>query len=165
MKMESRSIDLISKQIYTCMSTLFFLISQKNKFARAAHFFKLAEKICVCSTLFLCCCFARLKHQTSQLHIIFMDELSMCLPKILFREFMFALVFSMPLIFILLANSISHFLTASISFSSFNFFQQNSSPLLLITRSCSFSVIHMSCGSQRIFGKKIKDFSRTPFLQ
>ena len=45
-KMESRSIDLISKQIYTCMSTLFFLISQKNKFARAAHtlFFKLAEK-------------------------------------------------------------------------------------------------------------------------
>ena len=36
-EMESRSIDLISKQIYTCMSTLFFLISQKNKFARAAH--------------------------------------------------------------------------------------------------------------------------------
>ena len=26
------------------MSTLFFLISQKNKFAHAAHFFKLAEK-------------------------------------------------------------------------------------------------------------------------
>ena len=33
----------------------------------------------------------------------------MCLLKILFREFMFALVFSMPLIFTLLANSISHF--------------------------------------------------------
>ena len=167
MKMESRSIDLISKQIYTCMSTLFFLISQKNKFARAAHFFfQISRKvICMCSTLFLCCCFARLKHQTSQLHIIFMDELSMCLPNILFREFMFALVFSMPLIFILLANSISHFLTASINFSSFNFFQQNSSPLFLITRSCSFSVIHMSRSSQRIFGKKIKDFSSTPFLQ
>ena len=82
----------------------------------------------------------------------------MCLPNILFREFMFALVFSMPLIFILLANSISHFLTASINFSSFNFFQQNSSPLFLITRSCSFSVIHMSRSSQRIFWKKIKDF-------
>ena len=151
MKMESRSIDLISKQIYTCMSTLFFLISQKNKFARAAHtlFSNQQEKkqICICSTLFLCCCFARLKHQTSQLHITFMEELSMCLPKILFREFMFASVFSMPLIFTLLANSISHFLTASINFSCFNFFQQNSSPLFLITRSFSFSVIHMSRSS------------------
>ena len=92
-------------------------------------------------------------------------ELSMCLPKILFREFMFALVFSMPLIFTLLANSICHFLTASMNFSCFNFFQQNSSPLFLITRPCSFSVIHMSRGSHRIFWKKIKDFARTPFLQ
>ena len=151
MKMESRSIDLISKQIYTCMSTLFFLISQKNKFARAAHtLFSNQQKkkqICICSTLFLCCCFARLKHQTSQLHITFMEELSMCLSKILFREFMFASVFSMPLIFTLLANSISHFLTASINFSCFNFFQQNSSPLFLITRSFSFSVIHVSRSS------------------
>ena len=89
----------------------------------------------------------------------------MCLPKILFREFMFASVFSMPLIFTLLANSISHFLTASINFSCFNFFQQNSSPLLLITRSFSFSGIHMSCGSKRIFWEKIKDFSRTPFFR
>ena len=122
------------KQICTC-STHFFQISRKKK------------QICICSTLFLCCCFARLKHQTSQLHITFMEELSMCLPKILFREFMFASVFSMPLIFTLLANSISHFLTASINFSCFNFFQQNSSPLFLITRSFSFSVIHMSRSS------------------
>jgi len=66
------------------------------------------------------------------------------------------------LIFTLLqANSISHFLTASINFSCFNFFQRNSSPLFYIT--CSFSVTHMSRGSQRIFLKKIKDFSRTSF--
>ena len=43
----------------------------------------------------------------------------------------------------LLAASISHFLTAAMKFSVF-FFQRNSSPLFLITRSSSFSVIQVS---------------------
>ena len=38
MKMASKSIDLISKKTNCTCSTLFFLISKKNKFARAARF-------------------------------------------------------------------------------------------------------------------------------
>ena len=38
MKMASRSIDLISKKTNCTCSTLFFLISKKTKFARAARF-------------------------------------------------------------------------------------------------------------------------------
>ena len=63
----------------------------------------------------------------------------MCSPKILLLVFfLFAFFFALPLIFTLLAASISHFLTATIKFSCF--FQQNSSPLFFI----SFSVIHVS---------------------
>ena len=47
--------------------------------------------------------------------------------------------FSSPLIFTLLATSISHFLTAAMFFS-----LRNSSPLFSITRSSSFSVIQIS---------------------
>ena len=46
--------------------------------------------------------------------------------------------FSLPLIFILLAASISHFFTAAMLFS-----LQNTSPLFSITRSSSFSVNHV----------------------
>ena len=82
MKMASRSIDLISK---------------KNKFARAARIFVF---FCRCFAR-LQCRFIRLKRQTFQLHIIFMEEYnsSRCLPKILFPMFMFAIIFSLPLIF------------------------------------------------------------------
>ena len=44
----------------------------------------------------------------------------MCLPKILFPVFMFAFIFSLPLIFTLLAASISLFLTAAMKFSCFS---------------------------------------------
>ena len=50
--------------------------------------------------------------------------------------------FSLPLIFTLLAASISLFLTASLNFHVF--FLRNSSPLFSITRSSSFSVIYVS---------------------
>ena len=50
--------------------------------------------------------------------------------------------FSPPLIFTLLAASISHFLTAALTFLFFSL--RNSSPLFSITRSSSFSVIHVS---------------------
>ena len=43
----------------------------------------------------------------------------MYLPKILFPVFMFTFVFSLPLIFTLLAASISHFLTSAMKFSCF----------------------------------------------
>ena len=50
--------------------------------------------------------------------------------------------FSAPVIFTLLAASISHFLTAALTFLFFSL--RNSSPLFSITRSSSFSVIHVS---------------------
>ena len=52
--------------------------------------------------------------------------------------------FSLPLIFALLAASISHFLTAASMF----FFLRNSSPLFSITRSSSVSVIHVSVNTK-----------------
>ena len=50
--------------------------------------------------------------------------------------------FSLPLIFTSLATSICHFLTEALNFHVF--FLRNSSPLFSITRSSSFSVIHVS---------------------
>ena len=116
MKMASRSIDVISK---------------KNKFARAARFF-----------VFLCSCFAplqgrfvRLKHQTSQLHIIFMEELSYVLTK----DFAFCVhvhFYFFTTAHFHLAVSSSHFLTATMKFSCF--------PSNEIRLPRSSSVIHVS---------------------
>ena len=52
------------------------------------------------------------------------------------------LYFSPPLIFTLLAANISHFFTAALTFLFFSL--RNSSPLFSITRSSSFSFIHVS---------------------
>ena len=95
---------------------------------------------CTCSTLFvvLCRCFAqlqrcfvRLKLQTSLIHIIFMEELS--------YVFMFAFIFHCRL-FSLCWQLVSF----SLSHSRFEF-SRNSSLLFSITRSSSFSVIHLGC--------------------
>ena len=109
---------------------------QKNKFARAARLF-----------VFLCRCFARLqcrferlKRQTSLLHIIFMEELSYVLTQYFVSCVHIRFYFSLPLIFTLLAASISHFFTAAMKFSCF-FSQRNSSPLSSITRTSSFSLL------------------------
>ena len=72
----------------------------------------------------------------------------MCSPNILLLVFSFAFIFCTAAqfhlaSFSLLAARISHFLTAALKFSAF-FFQLNSSPFFLITRSSSFSVIHLS---------------------
>ena len=110
----SRSIDLISKKPNCTCSTLFFLISKKKK-----------KQICTGSTLFvfLCCCFAQLQRcfvglnrQTSLLHIIFMDELSYVLTQYFVSCIHVHCYFSLPLIFTLLAASISHCLTAALNF-------------------------------------------------
>ena len=84
-------------------------------------------------------CFAGLKHQTSQLHIIFMEELSYVLTQY-FVSCVLRFYFSLALIFTLLAASISHCLTAALNFRVFlptkfvSFF-------FSITRSSTFSQI------------------------
>ena len=109
--MASTSIDLISKKTNCTCSTLFFLLAK--------------NQICTCSTLFvfLCRCFAQLqrcfvelKRQTSQLHIIFMEELSYVLTQYFVSCVHVRFYFSLPLIFTLLAASISHCLTAALNF-------------------------------------------------
>ena len=61
-------------------------------------------------------CFVRLKRQTSQLHIIFMEELSYVLTQYFVSCVHVRFYFSLPLIFTLLAASISHCLTAALNF-------------------------------------------------
>ena len=71
-----------------------------------------------------------------------MEKLSYVLTQYFFSCFHVPFYFSLPLIFTLLAASISHFLTAALNFHVF--FPKNSSPLFSITRSSSFSVIQVS---------------------
>ena len=61
-------------------------------------------------------CFVRLKLQTSQLHIIFMEELLHVLTQYFVSCVHVRFYFSLPLIFTLLAAGISHFLTAALNF-------------------------------------------------
>ena len=88
----------------------FFSNQQKNKFARAARFlsfFAVAQ---------LQSCFVGLKRQTSQLHVIFMEELSYVLTQYSVSSVHVGFYFSLPLIFTLLAASISHCLTSALNF-------------------------------------------------
>ena len=84
-------------------------------------------------------CFVRLKRQTSLLHIIFMEELSYLLTQYFVSCVHVRFYFSLPLIFTLLAASISHFLTAALNFHVFL-----PTKFVSITRSSSFFVIHVS---------------------
>ena len=127
MKMASRSIDLISKKNKSLheqhtffliskkkknlhVQHTFFLISKKkNKFVRVARFF-----------VFICRYFARLqcrfvlaRRQTSQLHIIFMEELSYVLTEDFVSCVHARFYFFTAALFHLAAN-ISHFLIAAI---------------------------------------------------
>ena len=61
-------------------------------------------------------CFVRLKRQTSQSHIIFMEESSYVLTQYFVSCVNVLFYFSLPLIFTSLAASISHFLTAALNF-------------------------------------------------
>ena len=71
-----------------------------------------------------------------------MEELSYVFTRYFISCVHVRVYFSPPLIFTLLAASISHFLTAALTFLFFSL--RNSSPLFSITRSSSFSVIHVS---------------------
>ena len=82
------------------------------------------NNICMCSTLFLnisCHCFVRLLCRFAP-HLIFMEKLSYVysLTKNFVALFLFAFIFSLPLIFTLLASCISHFLTTATRFSCFS---------------------------------------------
>ena len=96
------------------------LISKKTKTLppRAAHFFY----------TFLCRCFAPLQRETS---------INLCVPVHFF--------FSPPLIFTLVAASISPFSHRRYKIFMF-FFQRNWSPLFFVSRSNSSSVIHVNVG-------------------
>ena len=61
-------------------------------------------------------CFVRLKRQTSQLLIIFIEELSCVLTQYFVSCVHVRFYFSLQLIFTLLAASISHFLTPALNF-------------------------------------------------
>ena len=79
---------------------------------------------------FLCRCFTRLQRETSRNFLVtrFIEEISYL--------FLFTLFFSLPLIFTLVAASISHFLRCKI----FTFFFHNKlSPLFFISLSSSLS--------------------------
>ena len=102
---------------------------QKKQIARAAHFFSNQQNkkktnlhVQHAFCLFLRCfaqlqrCFAGLKRQTSQLHIIFMEELSYVLTQYFVSCVHVRFYFSLPHIFTLLAASISHCLTAALNF-------------------------------------------------
>ena len=95
--------------------------------------------------------FARLKRQTSSLHIIFYGGIVVCaLQKFWCLSSCSLLFFSLPLIFTLLAASISHLSTAALFMF---FFQRNSSPLFSVTRSSSFSVTQLSVDIKNNFEK------------
>ena len=99
MKMASRLIDVISKKTNcTCSTQALFWSFPCRCFARLQR------------------CSVRLKRQTSQLHIIFMAELSYVLTQQFVSCVHVRFYFSLQLIFTLLAASISHFLTAALNF-------------------------------------------------
>ena len=138
MKMASRSIDLISKkkQICTC-STLFFLISKKTNL-HVQHAFCLSLPLfCTTTTLF-----CRTKSSNFLVKHYFYGGIVARTYPIFCLLCSCNFYFSLPLIFTLLAASTSHCLTAALNFHVF--LPKNSSLLFSVTRSSSFSVIHVT---------------------
>ena len=112
MKMASRLIDLISKKNKLHVQHTFSSNQQKTNLHVQHSFLSFP---CRCFAR-LRRCFVRLKRQTSQLHIIFMEELSYVLTQYFVSCVHVRFYFSLPLIFTLLAASISHCLTAALNF-------------------------------------------------
>ena len=98
----------------------FFSNQQKNKL-HVQHAFCLSLPL-FCA-IFLCRCFVQpqrcfvgLNRQTSQLHIIFLEEFSYVLTKYFVSCVHARFYFSLPLIFTLLPANISHCLPADLNF-------------------------------------------------
>ena len=90
----------------------FFSNQQKNKFARSTLFVSLCHSFANLQR-----CFVGLNCQTSQLQIIFMEELSYLLTQYFVSCVHVRFYFSLPLIFtLLLAGCFSHCLTAALNF-------------------------------------------------
>ena len=117
-------------------STLFLLISKKQ-ICTYSTLFCLSLAVVLPATLF-----CRTKTSNFLVTHYFYGEIVVCAYPIFCFLCSCSLLFSLPLIFTLLAASISHFLTAALNFHVFlptkfvSFFS--------ITRSSSFSVIHVS---------------------
>ena len=79
----------------------------------------------------------------------------MYLPKILFPVFMFTFVFSLPLIFTLLAASISHFLTSAMKFSCFS----SNDIFFLCFQSLALALSLLSTGIKRFIFQENFTFS------
>ena len=112
MKMASRLIELISKKNKLLVQHTFSSNQQKTNLHVQHAFLSFP---CRCFAR-LQRCFVRLKRQTSQLHIIFMKELSYVLEQYFVSCVHVRFYFLLRLIFTLLAASISHFLTAALNF-------------------------------------------------
>ena len=110
--MTSRSIDLISKKNKLHVQHTFFLISKKTNLHVQHAFLSFS---CRCFAQ-LQRCFVGLKRQSSQLHIIFMEELSYVLTQHFVSCVHVRFYFSLPLIYTLLAASISHCHTSALNF-------------------------------------------------
>ena len=132
---------------------------QKDRLHVQHPFFSNQQKkqICTCSPLFvfLCRCFAHLqrcfvglKRQTSQLHIIFMEELSYVLTQYFVSCVHLRFCFSLPLIFTFRAANISHPLTAALKFHVFL-------PTTFVSFVFNHSVIHVSVNN-KITSKKTR---------
>ena len=111
MKMASRLIDLISKKTNCTCSTLFLLLA-KSKFARAARFFVFPLPLfCTTSTLF-----CTTKTSNFLVTHYFYREIVVSSYPYFVSSVHVCFYFSLPLIFTLLAASISHFLTTALNF-------------------------------------------------
>ena len=139
MKMVLRSTDLISKKTNCTCSTLFFLISKEKQICTCStHFCLSLPLFCTTTTLFMYDENVKLPSYP----LFLWRNCRMCLPNILFPLFMFAFIFHCrsfspcwPLAFLIFSPPLWIFMF---------FFLRNSSPLFSVTRSSSFSVIHLS---------------------
>ena len=134
MKMASRLIDLSSKKNKLYVQHTFSSNQQKANLHEQHAFLSFS---CLCFAR-LQRCFERLKRQTSQLHTIFMEKLSYVLTQYFVSSVHVRFYFSLPAHFHLAGRqhfSFSHRRFEFPCFSSYEF---------SITRSCSFSVIHVS---------------------
>ena len=139
MKMVLRSTDLISKKTNCTCSTLFFLISKEKQICTCStHFCLSLPLFCTTTTLFMYDENVKLPSYP----LFLWRNCRMCLPNILFPVFMFTFIFHCrsfspcwPLAFLIFSPPLWIFMF---------FFLRNSSPLFSVTRSSSFSVIHLS---------------------
>ena len=141
MKMASRLIDLISKKTNCTCSTLSLLNSKKQISMCSTLLFFPLPLFCTTTTLF---CTTKTSNFLVKHYFQFMEELLYVLTQYFVSCVQVRFYFSLPLIFTLLAASISHFLTAALIFPAFGPTKFVSFDLFSITRTSSFSFIHVS---------------------